>query len=112
MATRRWRVLLAGGRTMFRQCLRTHLEALPDVAVVGEAGDGIEAVERARRLRADVVVVAAAMPQRGRVEMTIALREGVPAARVIVLGVDGDDVRAPSDAIRSGALGYVPATDG
>jgi NarL family two-component system response regulator LiaR len=97
---------------MFRQGLRALLEGLPDITVVGEASDGIEAVERSVLLRPDIVLLAARMPLRGGVETTVALRERLPEARSIVLGADGDDPRAMYEAIRSGAMGYVPRTSG
>jgi DNA-binding NarL/FixJ family response regulator len=112
MATTTSRVLLADDHTMFRQGLRALLDALPDISVVGEAGDGFEAVERARLLRPDVVLMDAHMPGRSGVQATIELRAAMPEARVIILGGDSDDPKAMYEAIRNGAMGYVPKTSG
>jgi DNA-binding NarL/FixJ family response regulator len=111
MANPRCRVLLADDHTLFRQALRSLLDGLPDLAVIGEAGDGAEAGEHARRLCPDVVLVAAWLP-RGALEATAELRARCPDARVIVMGADGEDPRAMYDAIRSGAMGYLPRTSG
>jgi DNA-binding NarL/FixJ family response regulator len=112
MATATSRVLLADDHVMFRQGLRALLEALPDISVIGEAGDGFEAVERARLLRPDVVLMDAHMPGRSGVQATIELRAVMPEARVIILGGDSDDPKAMYEAIRNGAMGYVPKTSG
>jgi DNA-binding NarL/FixJ family response regulator len=111
MANPRCRVLLADDHTLFRQALRSLLDALPDLAVIGEAGDGAEAGEHARLLCPDVVLVAAWLP-RGALEATAELRARCPDARVIVMGADGEDPRAMYDAIRGGAMGYLPRTSG
>ncbi len=68
------RLLVADGQPMLRTGLRTVLGAEPDLAVVGEAGDGAEAFALARRLRPDVVLMAPRMP----------LVDGATATRDIV----------------------------
>jgi NarL family two-component system response regulator LiaR len=96
---------------MFRQGLRGLLSQIPDLAVIGEVGDGVQAVERAVLLQPDIVVLAAWLPGQGVHDATAQLRERVPSARVIVLGDDGDP-RVMYEAIRCGAMGYVPSTSG
>jgi DNA-binding NarL/FixJ family response regulator len=112
MVTPRCRVLLADNYSMFRQGLRGLLDALSDIVVVGDVGDARQAIERAVLLRPDVVVLASWLPGRGALEATVELRERVAGARVIILGADSDDPRAMYEAIRSGAMGYVPRTSG
>ena len=112
MASPTCRVLLVDDHAMFRQGLRALLEKVPDVSVIGEAADGYDAIERTRLLRPDVVLMDAHMPRRGGVDAMIELKAGMPEARVIILGADGDDPKAMYDAIRNGAMGYVPKTNG
>jgi DNA-binding NarL/FixJ family response regulator len=112
IASPRCRVLLADDHTLFRQGLRALLDGLPDLAIVGEVDDGGQAVERAVLLRPDVVLLAAWLPRHGALQATVELRERIPDARVIVLGAQGEDPRAMYEAIRSGAMGYVPRTSG
>jgi NarL family two-component system response regulator LiaR len=112
MASSTCRLLLADDHAMFRQGLRALLDKLPDISVIGEATDGFEAVERARLLRPDVVLMDAQMPRRSGVDAMIELRAGMPDARVIILGGDADDPRAMYEAIRNGAMGYVPKANG
>jgi NarL family two-component system response regulator LiaR len=106
------RVLLADNHTLFRQALRSLLNALPDLTVVGEAADETEAGERARLLRPDVVLLAAWLPDRGALEALSGMKQRFGDARVIVLGAEPADPRAMYDAIRGGAMGYLPRTSG
>ena len=78
----------------------------PDLDVLGEAGDGAEAVERASELRPDVVLMDVRMPGVGGVEATRQIRAAHPTTRVLMLTVseDEDDLY---DAIRAGATGYL-----
>jgi DNA-binding NarL/FixJ family response regulator len=105
------RVLIAEGQAMFRQGLRVLLGQARDLTVVGEAADGVEAVERARALRPDVVLMDARLPRGDGVEATAALRRELPGVRVIVLGAGRDEPGAVARAVGAGALGYV-AKDG
>jgi DNA-binding NarL/FixJ family response regulator len=112
IASPRCRVLLADDHTLFRQGVRALLDGLPDLVVVGEVCDGGQAIERAALLRPDVVLLAAWLSPHGAHSATVELRERIPDARVIVLGVEGDDPRAMYEAIRSGAMGYLPRASG
>ena len=112
MANSTCRVLIADDHAMFRQGLRALLDGLADVTVIGEAADGIEAVERARTLRPDVVLMDTQMPRRGGVDAMIELKATMPEARVIILGGEADDPKATYEAIRNGAMGYVPKASG
>jgi DNA-binding NarL/FixJ family response regulator len=100
------RVLLADDQALFREALRILLEARPEVAVVGEAGDGAEALDRAAALRPDVVLMDLHMPVLDGIAATRRLRVEQPEVRVLALTTfdDDEDVFA---ALRAGAVGYL-----
>ncbi len=100
------RVLIVDDHAVVREGLRTFLELQDGLDVVGEAGDGVEAVREAERLRPDVVVMDLVMPERDGVEAMRELRERVPATRVLVLTSFLDDERL-LPALRAGAAGYL-----
>ena len=99
-------MLIVDDHAVVREGLRTFLDLQDGLEVVGEAGDGAEAVEAARRLEPDVVLVDLVMPRVDGVQAMRELREDVPGARVIVLpSFLADDRLLP--AIRAGAAGYL-----
>jgi DNA-binding NarL/FixJ family response regulator len=100
------RVLLADDQRVVRDGLVLLLGLLPQVEVVGTAGDGDEAVDRAAALRPDVVLMDLRMPRCDGVEATRRLREREPGIKVIVLTTYADD-RSVIEALRAGARGYL-----
>ncbi|MEV4753730.1 response regulator transcription factor [Micromonospora sp. NPDC049559] len=101
-------VLLADDQAMVRSGLRLILENQPDIGVVAEATDGVEAVELARRLRPDVCLVDIRMPRLDGIEVTRALAgPGVvhPLRVVVVTTFDLDEY--VYGALRGGAVGFV-----
>ncbi len=102
----RVRVLIADDHRMFRQGLRQILETQPDMEVIGEAGDGLEAVERAVRLQPDVTLVDINMPGMDGVAAIREITERCPAARCIVITMYRRD-RYLFEAIKAGAYGYL-----
>jgi DNA-binding NarL/FixJ family response regulator len=100
------RVLIADDQRVVRDGLVLLIGLLPEVEVAGTAADGAEAVERARTLRPDVVLMDLRMPRCDGVEATRQLRELDPGIRVIVLTTYADD-RSVIDALRAGARGYL-----
>ena len=99
-------VLIADDHPFVRHGLRTFLETLDDVEVVGEAGNGAEAVEQAARLVPDVVLMDLVMPELDGVEATRRIRAESPTTKVIVLtSFDADEQVFP--AIKAGAAGYL-----
>jgi DNA-binding NarL/FixJ family response regulator len=100
------RVLIADDHPVVRDGLRGIFADDPDFLVVGEAGNGAEAVARVEREGADVVLMDLRMPEMGGVEAIRRLRRTAPAVRVLVLTTyDTDSDVLP--AIEAGATGYL-----
>ncbi len=99
------RVLLADDHALFRDGIRSLLEAR-GVAVVGEAGNGREAVEAALRLRPDVVLMDITMPEMNGLEATRLIKAAAPDIKIVMLTVSDED-RTLFEAIKSGAQGYL-----
>ena len=99
------RVLLADDQELVRAGFRLILE-LADFEVVGEAGDGAEAVELARRLDPDVVLMDVRMPRMDGIEATRRLAQAGLRARVLVL-TTFDLVQHVYDALQAGASGFL-----
>ncbi len=100
------RVLVVDDQALFREALGTLLDARPEVEVVGEAGDGHQALEQAAALAPDVVLMDLHMPVLDGIAATRRLRVEQPGVRVLALTTfdDDEDVFA---ALRAGALGYL-----
>jgi two-component system, NarL family, response regulator LiaR len=100
------RILVVDDHAVVREGLRAFLELQEEFEVVGEAGDGAEAVELAERLRPDVVLMDLVMPGLDGVGAMQRLRERLPSSRVIVLTSFAEDDRL-LPAIKAGAAGYL-----
>jgi len=100
------RVLLADDQQMIRAGLRMLCEAQPDVEVVGEAGNGRDAVVLAERLAPDVVVMDLRMPGVDGITATGRILAARPATRVLVLTTFGDDEHL-YPALTAGACGFL-----
>jgi DNA-binding NarL/FixJ family response regulator len=100
------RVLLADDQQLMREGLRVLLDLNPDIRVVGEAGDGVEAVERALALQPDVVLMDVRMPGLDGVAATRQLHETCPEVKVIILTTFDDDEYV-FEGLRAGAVGYL-----
>ena len=99
-------ILLVDDQPLFREGLRTLLSVQPDLKVVGEAGDGEEAIKLCRTLKPVVVLMDLQMPVLDGVEATRRLHHEQPDSRVIVLTTFDDDEMV-FDGLRAGALGYL-----
>jgi two-component system, NarL family, response regulator LiaR len=100
------RVLIADDHAVVREGLRTFLDLQDGIEVVGEAGDGEEAIREAERLQPDVVLIDLVMPRLDGVQAMRRLRERVPKARTVVLTSFLDDEHL-LPAMRAGAAGYL-----
>ncbi len=100
------RILLADDQTIIREGIRSLLGAYPDLAVVGDAGDGEAAVRQARELAPDVVLMDIRMPKMDGVEATRRIKAELPDTVVIVLTTFDDDEYVIK-AMTYGASGYL-----
>jgi DNA-binding NarL/FixJ family response regulator len=98
--------LLADDHTVVRQGLRMFLNLDPELEVVGEAANGVEAVQLARELKPDVVLMDLLMPVLDGVAATGAIRSELPATQVLALTSVLEDAKVVS-AVRAGAIGYL-----
>ncbi len=99
-------VLLVDDQRLMREGLRTLLELHPDIRVVGEAGDGIEAEALVDRLQPAVVLMDLRMPRRGGVEATAEITARWPTVQVLVLTTFDDD-ELVFQSLAAGASGYL-----
>jgi DNA-binding NarL/FixJ family response regulator len=102
------RVLLADDQGAVRMAFRTILDAAPDIEVVGQAADGAEALELARRLRPDVALVDVRMPKIDGLELTriLCASDAAPQVKVVVVTTYDLDAYVHT-ALRHGACGFL-----
>src|SRR6476646_9223396 len=103
---KRIRILLVDDHALVRQGFKMILVAQPDMEIVGEAGNGREAIQRAEELRPDIVVMDVAMPELNGIEATRRLLASLPHTRVIALSMHKDSVYV-RETLRAGARGYL-----
>jgi DNA-binding NarL/FixJ family response regulator len=103
------RILLADDHTDVRRGLRMVLDAEPDLTVVAEAGDGIEAVELGLREEIDLAVIDVAMPKRSGLDAARELLKHRPQMRILMLSMH-DVEEFCFQALKAGASGYVLKT--
>jgi RNA polymerase sigma factor (sigma-70 family) len=100
------RVVIVDDHALFRRGLDLVLSEEPDIKVVGEAADGIEAVHRAEEMTPDVVVMDVRMPRSTGIEAARRIRERLPDTKVIMLTVS-DNEEDLYAAVKAGASGYL-----
>lgn len=99
-------VLIADDHGILREGLRGLLEEYDDLSVVGEATTGVQAVEKVKDLKPNILLLDLIMPQMGGVEVLEALAaESLPTRTIVLTGADDDELLARS--IQSGAMGYL-----
>ncbi len=100
------RILLVDDHTLFREGLLTILNAQPDLEVVGQAGDGLEAVVKARELQPDLVLMDIQMPGMDGLEALLRIKRLAPQTTVVMLTVQSNEEKL-LQAIKYGAQGYL-----
>lgn len=102
----RIRVLVADDHVLYRRGLEMVLGQEPDIEIVGEANDGMEAVAAIEELLPDVVLMDVRMPRLSGPEATMKVKESVPSTKIIMLTIS-DEEQDLYDAVRAGANGYL-----
>lgn len=100
------RILLVDDHAVVRQGFKMILAAQPDMEIVGEAGDGREALDLAGQLQPDVIVMDVAMPELNGIEATRRVADLSPRTRVLALSMHKDSVYV-REILRAGARGYL-----
>lgn len=103
-------ILLADDHELFRRTLRSFIESQPDWKVCGEAGDGLEAVEKAKKLRPNIVLMDINMPRMDGLEATRILRRDIPDCNIIVVTQNHSSI-AREQAASVDAHGFVTKSD-
>jgi len=106
MGTQKIRVLVADDHALIREGVKAILELQPDIEVVGEARDGVEAVTLAQTLKPDVILLDLMMPRQDGLAAIREIVAATPEVRILVLTSFANDDRV-FPAIKSGALGYL-----
>jgi DNA-binding NarL/FixJ family response regulator len=106
MSTAAIRILTVDDHPLLREGIAAVLESQPDMALVGQACNGREAIEDFRRLRPDVTLMDLRMPDISGIQAIVAIRAEFPGARIIVLTTYAGDAQAAA-ALRAGAAGYL-----
>jgi DNA-binding NarL/FixJ family response regulator len=100
------RILIADDHGIVRAGIRLLLERQPGLAVVAEAGDGVDAVEQALVHHPDLCILDVGMPRMTGLQAAREIRAHLPQARVLILSMH-DDERYLFEALKAGASGYV-----
>ncbi|HSB80959.1 MAG TPA: response regulator transcription factor [Candidatus Methylomirabilis sp.] len=102
----KFRVLVADDHAVMRAGLRMLIDAQPDMGVVGEAGDGQEAIEHAKASRPDLLLLDLSMPGLGGIAAIELLRKEAPQTKVLILTMH-EDPEYLRQALGAGASGYL-----
>jgi two-component system response regulator NreC len=100
------RVLVVDDHALVREGIKSLLQGIPQITVIGEAEDGLDAIEKARKVRPDIVLMDIGMPRMTGVEATRHIREEMPAVQVVALTIHESEEYL-FQMLRAGASGYV-----
>ena len=100
------RILLVDDHVLFRKGVAALLSMRPEMQIVGEASNGLEAIEAAREILPDVILMDIGMPLCNGLEATRTIKREMPHVKIIILTVSEEDQHL-FDAIKSGAQGYL-----
>ncbi len=104
------RILVVDDHPIVRHGLRTLLGGRPEWEIIDEAEDGVEAVEKADRLKPDVVVLDVSMPRMDGLEACRRIRKSVPKSEVLIV-TQHDSPQMMREALGAGARGYIVKSD-
>ena len=104
--TQRIRILIVDDHAIVREGLRALIETEPQMELLAEAADGVEAVQKARELRPDVILLDLMMPRMNGIAAINEIKQENPKARILVLTSFAED-ELVFPAIKAGALGYL-----
>src|SRR5205809_6352796 len=102
----RLRVLIVDDHALFRRGLQMVLKGESDIDVVGEAGDGHEAVDKAQELMPDVILMDVRMPHRSGIEATQQIKDLLPHVKILMQTISDEEADL-YEAIKAGASGYL-----
>jgi DNA-binding NarL/FixJ family response regulator len=100
------RTMIVDDHALFRRGLEMVLDSEPDIELVGEAGDGTEAVEKAGETLPDVVLMDIRMPRSSGIDACRAMKAVAPSAKIVMLTISDEEADL-FEAIRAGASGYL-----
>jgi DNA-binding NarL/FixJ family response regulator len=104
--TKKTRILIADDHAMVRQGIASFLSMSPEFEVVGEAADGVEAIEAVKRTKPDIVLMDISMPRLGGLEATLEIKKSHPGVKVLVL-TQYEDMVYIKRFFKAGASGYL-----
>ncbi|MHB8880150.1 MAG: response regulator [Thermodesulfovibrionales bacterium] len=99
-------VLIADDHSLVREGIMAFLQHTEDIEVVAEASDGIEAIEKTKKHRPDIVLMDISMPRLGGLEATVEIRKFDPSIKILVL-TQYDDKEYISRFLKAGVAGYL-----
>lgn len=102
----RARILIVDDHEIFRRGLRSLLESRPEFEILGEAADGLQAIEKATQLKPDLIVMDVSMPQLDGLQATRQIRKKLPHTKILILS-QHDTSHMLAAALEAGANGYV-----
>jgi DNA-binding NarL/FixJ family response regulator len=100
------KILITDDHAVVREGLRAILEVPGDFEIIGEAGDGRDAVHKAELLKPDVILMDISMPEMNGIEATRLIHERIPSARIIILSMHHSNEHV-NRAIKAGARAYI-----
>jgi len=100
------RVLIADDHALVREGIAAFLKLCDDIEVIAEASDGLEAIEKAKKFKPDIVLMDVSMPKLGGLEATVELKKINPDIKILVL-TQYDDKEYISRFLKAGVSGYL-----